>query len=122
MVEFSEGLYILKYEDVASFAIKERVSRGIQERFKLFQNYPNPFNSNTTIKYQLETPNNVTLSIHNIVGQIVKILVDETQKPGDYSVTWDVCNGEGIQVPSGIYLYSLKAGNFIQTRKIVLKK
>ena len=112
----------MKYEDATDLEIGEYASGEIPERFQLFQNYPNPFNSGTTIKYRLETPYYVTLSIHNIVGQVVRILVDETQMPGDYSVTWDICNSDGIQVPSGIYFYNLKAGSFIQSHTMVLKK
>jgi predicted lipoprotein with Yx(FWY)xxD motif len=85
--------------------------------FALFQNYPNPFNPTTNISYQLPVTGNVTLKIYDMLGREVAILVNEVKEPGAYELKWNAAN-----VPSGIYLYKLSAGNYTQTRKLVLLK
>jgi flagellar hook assembly protein FlgD len=89
---------------------------------KLFGNYPNPFNPSTTISYQLSTDSDVTLIIYNIKGQKVKTLVNETLPAGRYSVVWNGKDNNSKQTSSGIYFYKLSAGNFQQTRKMLLLK
>lgn len=95
--------------------------------FKLFGNYPNPFNSSTKIRYILPTfvdvaEHDVELKIYNILGQPIKTLVNTTQPAGFYEKSWDGSNDMGHQVPSGIYIYQLKAGPFKDFRKILLVK
>jgi len=85
--------------------------------FSLSQNYPNPFNPITEIKYALPEDCWVRLEIYNILGQRVAILVDGRQKAGYKVVRWDAGS-----FSSGIYFYRLKAGDFVQTRKMVLLK
>ncbi|MCG3157227.1 MAG: hypothetical protein DKINENOH_03859 [bacterium] len=91
-------------------------------KFALSQNYPNPFNPQTTIKYQLPKASHVILKIFNILGQKMVTLIDEKKAAGYYSVKWDGTDQLGIQVPSGIYLYQLKAGDFEDVRKLTLVK
>lgn len=122
LADWTEGIFILQYEENVGVEDEERETTGIADRFRLLQNYPNPFNPATTIEYRLINSNDVTLSVHNITGQTVRILVNETQPPGEHSVTWDGRNRNGIQVPCGIYLCRLKAGDYIQTRKMVFVK
>jgi subtilisin family serine protease len=86
-------------------------------RFALLQNYPNPFNPSTQIKYSLRERCRVRLAVFNVLGQKVATLVDEVQKAGEKSVTW---NAAGLT--SGMYFYRLEAGNFIQTKKMVLMR
>jgi hypothetical protein len=92
--------------------------------FSLFQNYPNPFNPETKIKYTIRSrqaePVFATLRIYNIVGQLVRTLVSEPQESGTYEVIWDGKDDKRNNVASGIYFYKLKAGEFSQTRKMVL--
>ena len=83
--------------------------------FHLFQNYPNPFNPSTTIKYQIPSTNRITLEVFDILGCEVATLVNEMKSPGTYTVQW-VASG----VASGVYFYRLKAGSFVQTRKLAL--
>jgi hypothetical protein len=90
------------------------------EKFVLNQNYPNPFNPSTRISYQLSSTTNVQLKIYNPLGQEVKTLVNVRQAAGHYWVEWDGSDHKGKQVVSGVYLYRLKAGTFIQTRKMLL--
>jgi hypothetical protein len=90
--------------------------------FVLEQNYPNPFNPQTTIRYSIEKQANVRLRIYNILGQLVNTLVDENKNAGAHNVVWNGKNNFGVQVSSGIYFYRIEAGNFIQSKKMVLLK
>ena len=90
--------------------------------YKLSQNYPNPFNPETTITYGLPIESHVTITIYSILGQRVKTLVDEMKSAGDFSVTWDGTNESGERVTSGMYIYSIEAGNFRLSRKLMLMK
>ena len=83
--------------------------------FLLSQNYPNPFNSITNIQYQLPASSEVLLTIYNIRGQEVLRLVESDQPAGYHQITWNAAN-----VASGMYFYRLRAGNFVQTRKMIL--
>ncbi len=94
--------------------------------FQLFQNYPNPFNAVTRIQYAVGSrqshPIHTTLKIYNILGKEVRELVNTKQGKGCYQVIWDGMNNSGKEVASGIYFYQLKAGNFTETKKLVLIK
>ncbi|MDZ7313673.1 MAG: right-handed parallel beta-helix repeat-containing protein [candidate division KSB1 bacterium] len=90
--------------------------------YQLAQNYPNPFNPNTTIRFALPEAGNVTLAIYNIYGQLVRQLVSGEMKAGWHSVVWDAKDDHGVRVASGVYLYVLKAGEFVAQRKLVLMK
>lgn len=88
--------------------------------FDLRQNYPNPFNNTTIISYYLEKVVYIELSIHNINGQLIKTIANEQQKVGMHSVRWDGTNNAGKEVSSGVYLYTLRVGNEVITRKMSL--
>jgi len=99
--------------------------------FELFQNYPNPFNSSTTIPFEIRVKEQgakgmilipTTLKVYNILGEEVRTLVDENKKPGGYKVIWDGKDGKGKEVSSGVYFYRLKAGDFSQSKKLVIVK
>jgi hypothetical protein len=97
--------------------------------FSLFQNYPNPFNPSTLIPFTIygsrfivHSPIHTTLKIYNILGKKVRTLVDEPRRAGYYEVIWDGKDDSGKEVSSGIYFYQLRAGNFIETKKLVLIK
>jgi hypothetical protein len=94
----------------------EPIALAIKD-FKLYQNYPNPFNPNTTIKFALPEPGFVTLKIYNVLGEELTVLVSEQLNAGSYTFDW---NATGL--PSGIYLYRLKAGSYIDTKKMTLLK
>ncbi len=90
--------------------------------FSLEQNYPNPFNPSTKIKFEIpgQARNDnrlVTLKVYDVLGNEVAILVNEQKQAGIYEVEFD-----GTELPSGIYLYQLKAGNFVETKKMILLK
>lgn len=90
--------------------------------FALWQNYPNPFNARTVIAYQLPQSAEVELVVYNIMGQKVKTLVRETQEAGTYRVEWDGTDASGRAAGSGVYLYRLRAGDFLRVRRIALMK
>jgi hypothetical protein len=86
--------------------------------FELGQNYPNPFNPTTTIEYALPEPARVELKILNILGQSVRTLVDEEKGAGYHQALWDGKDERGRSVSNGIYLYQIKAGDFVKTMKM----
>ncbi len=87
--------------------------------FTLSQNYPNPFNPSTTIEYFIPSDGFVSLKIFNAIGQEVSILVNERQNSGKYTVSF---NSASIGLPSGMYFYSLRSGDFKATKKMILLK
>ncbi|NIM97071.1 MAG: T9SS type A sorting domain-containing protein [candidate division Zixibacteria bacterium] len=95
---------------------------GIPQRYELYQNYPNPFNPQTQLRYDLPASGQVELSVYNVLGQRVRVLVDEMQEAGRKSVIWDGKDGSGHEVASGIYFYKIKAENYQKTMKMVLLK
>lgn len=90
--------------------------------YSLEPNYPNPFNPTTSIRYALPASGHVTLRIYNVLGQSVRTLVDGTVEAGVHDVLWDGSDDTGIPVASGVYFYRLTAGDFEQSRKMVLIK
>jgi len=97
-------------------------SVSVPSKSELFGNYPNPFNLTTVIKYSLEENTKVSLKIFNILGQQIKTLVNDYREAGTYSVIWNGRDSQGIEMPSGIYLYVLKAGDKVFTKKLTLLK
>ena len=85
------------------------------EQLNLYQNYPNPFNPNTIIKYAIGKREYASLKVYDILGNEVVTLVNEINPAGIYEVEF---NAEGL--PSGIYFYQLKAGSFVETKKLTL--
>ncbi len=100
----------------------EPITSVIPVEFSLAQNYPNPFNPSTTIAYSLKERIEVRLRIYNLLGQEVRTLVNQIQEAGKQQVVWNGLNNDGVPVASGIYLYQLTAGEFVQIRKMVLMK
>lgn len=87
------------------------------KEFSLGQNFPNPFNPSTSIQYNVKEASQVTLKVYDMIGNEVAILVNEVKPAGSYTVSFDAS-----QLSSGVYLYKMTAGNFVQTRKLVLMK
>ena len=83
--------------------------------FELSRNYPNPFNPSTTIKFSLPVTSNVKLSVFNILGEEVQIIVNETKEAGIYTI-----NIDASQLNSGIYFYKLETRNFLRVKKMSL--
>jgi hypothetical protein len=91
------------------------------EAYALHENYPNPFNPETTIKYQLPEAGQVRLEVYNMLGQVVKTLVDnQFQNAGRYTLQWDATNNSGQPLSSGVYFYRVLAGGEFQSHKKML--
>ena len=90
--------------------------------YALHQNYPNPFNPTTTLRYDLPVDNHTTLTIYDLNGREVNQIVNTSQPAGHHSVMWNATNSFGKPVSAGVYLYQIRAGEFVQTRKMVLLK
>lgn len=97
----------------------EKVIELMPTSFKLDQNYPNPFNPSTVINYQLPSASHVTLTVYDMLGREVTKLVDEYQQAGSHSSQFSILSS---QFSSGIYFYTLHAGNYLETKKMVLMK
>ncbi len=89
-------------------------------KFSLQQNFPNPFNPATTLAFDLPHRSSVTLHIFTALGQLIVTLVNEEKDAGRYSVVWDGRNAYGVHVGSGVYFYRLRAGDFVETKKLIL--
>jgi hypothetical protein len=94
----------------------------VVERFSLEQNYPNPFNPTTEIAFRLARAVDVDLAVYSITGQKVRTLANGYHKAGKHSVTWNGLNDSGNRVASGVYFYSIEAGDFTAFKKMVLIK
>jgi hypothetical protein len=89
----------------------------------LHQNVPNPFNPTTTIRFDVPKDGaHVTLTVHDVSGRLVRTLVDTHRGAGQWSVQWSGDDDRGVRVASGVYFYQMRAGSFVQTRKMVLLK
>jgi hypothetical protein len=97
---------------------------ALPKSYSLSQNYPNPFNPQTTISYEVPTSAGkgapVSLSVYDLRGRKVRSLVEGVRKPGRHSVQWDGRDDRGAQLASGVYFYRLQAGDFMETRKLLL--
>ncbi len=107
----------LTSKDVFVFLITSVQKEDVPATFGLEQNFPNPFNPTTMIKYQIPNFSRVVLKVFDLLGREVRTLVNEGKAPGDYEVTFD---GKGLA--SGVYFYRIIAGDFVQTRKLLLLK
>ncbi len=91
--------------------------KGNPDKFELNQNYPNPFNPSTQLSYELKVDGEVKLTVFNVVGQSVRVLVDGFQTAGYYEVMFDAND-----LPAGIYLYKLQVGNYSSVKRMTLVK
>jgi hypothetical protein len=95
----------------------KKISTEIPTLFSLSQNYPNPFNPNTKIRFDLPKNVNVKLTLYDMLGREVETIVNEQLNAGSYEVNWD-----GSKYTSGVYYYRLNAGEFVETKKMILVK
>jgi len=110
-----ERMITLGVEDPPVAIANER--DGIPTAYKLNQNYPNPFNPTTNIQFQLPKSGNVTITIYNILGQVVTTLVNRRMEAGVHTITFDARN-----YASGVYFYRIHSGDFTKAKKMMLLK
>lgn len=106
---FEDGIWMPK--------VIQSVNNEIPTEYILEQNYPNPFNPSTKIKYSIPNNENVKLSIYNLLGEEIAILVDAQQAAGGYEVQFNAAD-----LPSGIYIYRLQTNNFSSIKKLTVIK
>lgn len=94
----------------------------IPKNFNLGQNYPNPFSNSTAIPYGLNKESNVTITIYDILGRVVRKINAGFQTAGNYNILWDGRNNLGVKVANGIYFYKLEAGGESQVKKMILSQ
>jgi len=92
----------------------------LPNQFSMLENYPNPFNSTTTIRFTLQNQSEVKLAIFNSNGKLIRMVLDGTYKAGSTEVVWDGAGENGVDVCSGVYLYTLQAGSVLKTGKALL--
>jgi len=97
-------------------------SNVIPNSFRLFPAYPNPFNPGTTISYDLPEQSFVDITIYDMMGRQIRTIVNEEQDPGYKSVFWNAKDDYGRAVSAGLYIFQVQAGDFIQTKKMILLK
>ena len=95
----------------------DQIDSNVPYVFSLDQNYPNPFNPATTIQYSIPKAEKVVLTIYNVLGQQVATLVNEVQNPGTYQATFDAAH-----LASGVYIYRIQAGDFVESKRMMLIK
>ncbi len=95
---------------------------NLPTEFALRQNYPNPFNPTTTIVYDVPKESDVTLTVYDLMGRVIRVLVSDKIKAGTHHIIWNGTDTYGKPVASGMYLYQLKSDIFIETKKFVLLK
>ncbi|MFA5668929.1 MAG: right-handed parallel beta-helix repeat-containing protein [Balneolaceae bacterium] len=116
--------FIANEMDMSKSAVNSEVAGvNLPDKFELYQNYPNPFNPTTTIGFDVPNANShVRLEIFNILGQRVKMLVNNVYSAGRYKVIWDGTNDAGMQVSTGVYIYRINAGDIVQSKKLTFIK
>ena len=108
---------ILRTTNGGVLFVEENNTNEIPDGYKLSQNYPNPFNPSTKIKYSIPHLTQVKIKVFDILGNEIETLVNSEKPAGTYELNWNAAN-----LPSGIYFYQLRAGDFINTKKMILLK
>jgi len=110
------GVWRRPLSEIVTFVEEEKIDE-VPTKFSLSQNYPNPFNPSTKIKYSIPKSSQVVVKVFDVLGNEIETLVNEEKPVGTYEVNWNAAN-----LPSGVYFYRLQAGDFVQTRKMILLK
>ncbi|MDH4157717.1 MAG: T9SS type A sorting domain-containing protein [candidate division Zixibacteria bacterium] len=108
--------------DTGSTDVEIDPESALPESLHLFRNYPNPFNPEMAIEFDLPRRSRVSIVICNSLGQVVTDLVNKEYPAGSHRVSWDRLSSSGERVSTGIYFYRLVAGDFINTKKMLLLK
>jgi hypothetical protein len=116
--------------EVEDYRVVIQKSTGVEENktgtqpdpFRLYPNYPNPFNPSTTIRFNLPKAVHVRLSIYDLLGREIAVLVNGKRKEGVHEVRWNGLDAQHVPLPSGVYLYRLDAASYKGTGKLLLLK
>ena len=113
-----------RFSTTASFSVdtEEAPDAQLPASFELGQNYPNPFNPTTTIEYRMAETAHVSIKVYNMLGQVVKTLVNGTMPAGTHRVDWNATDDSGTAVSTGVYMYRMEAGGQTAARTLVLMK
>ena len=123
LIDSGEVIFNESVEELILNKVKSSpVFSELPTEFTLHQNYPNPFNAVTTIKYELPVDSYITIKIFNMRGQKITELVSRNRTAGYYEVKWDGRNMNGQSVASGVYIFSIKAGDFSSVKKMLILK
>ena len=109
-------------QDTSNCEAVMRISQTVPIVFNLHNAYANPFNSITSLRYDLSKDELVNIIIYDMMGRIVKTLVNKSQTAGYKSIQWNATNDRNKRISAGLYMYTIQIGEFRQTRKIVLLK
>ena len=126
--QIQDELLIESGNNVAEVAVGVGIEVSVEEpnispsKFELHQNYPNPFNPSTNIKFDLAENSHVTITIFNLVGQKVSILVNRSLDTGAYNTTWKGTDDNGTPLPSGMYFYEMRTPSYQSIKKLILVK
>jgi hypothetical protein len=119
---FIESEMEIDYVRVYEASTLSTQTQTVPVYFNVFQNFPNPFNPITTLKYDLPEDSFVEITIYDMLGNVVNNLVNRNQRRGYKSVQWNATNDQGQPVSTGVYLYRIEAGDYRQTKKMILLK
>ena len=119
---FTETKMEIDYVRVYEASTLSNQTETVPVYFNAVQNFPNPFNPLTTLKYDLLEDSFVEITIYDMLGNVVNNLVNQNQMQGYKSVQWNATNNQGQPVSTGLYFYTIQAGDFIQTKKMLLLK
>ncbi len=107
----------IDFDGASEYSNTVEVVFGTIADYSLEQNYPNPFNPTTKINYSLKDKGKVELKVYDLLGNIIATLVNEEKSAGNYEVDFDAS-----KLSSGVYLYTINSGSFVQTKKMILMK
>ena len=119
---FIESEMEIDYVRVYEASTLSTQTQTVPVYFNVFQNFPNPFNPITTLKYDLPEDSFVDITIYDMLGNVVNNLINQNQRRGYKSVQWNATNDQGQPVSAGVYLYRIEAGDYRQTKKMILLK
>lgn len=122
-IEISQtGIFALFAADVITDIGEDDITQALPSSFELLQNFPNPFNPSTTVQFNLPQSSQVEIAIYNILGQEVRLLINESKPAGRHQVTWDGTDNRGKPVTSGLYFYRITTDQYTMSKKMLLLK
>ena len=130
VIQYNDSLYLGTLHDsyIGVIPLPEEllsdrnVPQLVASEYQLNQNFPNPFNPITTVRYDLPEDSFVDVTVYDLLGNVVNNLVNANQLSGYKSIQWDATNNLGEPVSAGVYVYKIQAGDFVDTKKMILLK